>query len=100
MLASHSTTLQSWTECASRLWRPSTKATSLLSCRIDPLDQTGKFILSLHSSIDPVSIKGAFLFSRRIPLSALLALGAVHHHLIEERLRMKVALILETGEAR
>lgn len=41
-------------------------------------------------------------FSRfkRTPLSTLLTLGAVHHHLIEERLRMKVALILETGEAR
>lgn len=36
----------------------------------------------------------------RIPLSILLALGAVHHHLIEERQRMKVGLILETGEAR
>ena len=36
----------------------------------------------------------------RVPLSALLALGAVHHHLIEERLRMKVALVVETGEAR
>lgn len=36
----------------------------------------------------------------RIPLSTVLTLGAVHHHLIEERLRMKVALILETGEAR
>lgn len=30
----------------------------------------------------------------------LLALGAVHHHLIEERQRMKVGLVLETGEAR
>ncbi|XP_073971203.1 uncharacterized protein isoform X2 [Rhodnius prolixus] len=36
----------------------------------------------------------------RVPLSMLLALGAVHHHLIETRLRMKVGLILETGEAR
>lgn len=27
-------------------------------------------------------------------------MGAVHHHLIEERQRMKVGLILETGEAR
>ena len=36
----------------------------------------------------------------RIPLSALLVLGAVHHHLIEERLRMKVAIFVETGEAR
>lgn len=33
-------------------------------------------------------------------MSSLLVLGAVHHHLIEERQRMKVGLILETGEAR
>lgn len=36
--------------------------------------------------------------SERCPLSALLALGALHHHLIEMRLRMKVGLIVETGE--
>jgi glutamate synthase (NADH) len=36
----------------------------------------------------------------RIPVSSLLALGAIHHHLIETRARMKVALIVETGEAR
>lgn len=35
-----------------------------------------------------------------VPVSALLALGAIHHHLIETRLRMKVGLIVETGEAR
>nr|MBE5725849.1 putative glutamate synthase 1 [Cucujiformia] len=36
----------------------------------------------------------------RIPISSLVALGAVHHHLIETRSRMKLALIVETGEAR
>uniref|UniRef100_A0A1S6KZN6 Glutamate synthase [NADH] n=2 Tax=Nilaparvata lugens TaxID=108931 RepID=A0A1S6KZN6_NILLU len=36
----------------------------------------------------------------RVPTGTLLALGATHHHLIEERQRMKVGLILETGEAR
>ncbi|KAJ4436798.1 hypothetical protein ANN_16930 [Periplaneta americana] len=36
----------------------------------------------------------------RIPVSILLALGATHHYLIEERQRMKVGLILETAEAR
>ncbi|KAH0945164.1 hypothetical protein HN011_004136 [Eciton burchellii] len=36
----------------------------------------------------------------RVPVSSLLALGAVHHHLIEERQRMKVGLILESAEAR
>ena len=33
-------------------------------------------------------------------LSSLLALGAVHKHLVREKLRMKVGLIVETGEAR
>nr|NVI74085.1 putative glutamate synthase 1 [Cucujiformia] len=36
----------------------------------------------------------------RIPISSLVALGAVHHHLIETRARMKVALVIETAEAR
>jgi glutamate synthase (NADPH/NADH) len=35
-----------------------------------------------------------------LPISPLLAVGAVHHYLIEKRLRMKVALVIETGEAR
>lgn len=37
---------------------------------------------------------------RRVPVSIMLALGSVHHFLIEERQRMKVGLIAETGEAR
>ena len=32
--------------------------------------------------------------------SSLLAVGAVHHHLIKKKLRLKVGLVLETGEAR
>ncbi len=37
---------------------------------------------------------------RRVPISALLAAGAVHHHLINARLRSKCAIVLETGEIR
>ena len=36
----------------------------------------------------------------RIPLSALLACGAVHQHLIKARKRTQIGLIIETGEAR
>ncbi|KAK5646014.1 hypothetical protein RI129_004478 [Pyrocoelia pectoralis] len=36
----------------------------------------------------------------RVPISSLLVLGAVHHHLIETRARMKVALVIESGEIR
>ena len=32
--------------------------------------------------------------------SSLLCLGAVHHYLIRHKLRMKVGLLVETGEAR
>ena len=35
-----------------------------------------------------------------VPISMILALGAVHQYLINERQRMKVGLFLETGEAR
>ena len=35
-----------------------------------------------------------------VPIPALLAVGAVHHHLIREKLRSSSSLILETGEAR
>ncbi|KAF5100865.1 hypothetical protein D0Z03_000717 [Geotrichum reessii] len=36
----------------------------------------------------------------RIPVSALIATGAVHHHLVRQKQRSKVALIVETAEAR
>jgi glutamate synthase (NADPH/NADH) len=36
----------------------------------------------------------------RVPLSALVALGGVHHHLVQHKMRSKVALMVETGEAR
>ncbi|MDT8428711.1 MAG: glutamate synthase large subunit [Pseudomonadales bacterium] len=36
----------------------------------------------------------------RIPLSALVACGAVHHHLISKHQRTRIGLVIETGEAR
>jgi glutamate synthase (NADPH/NADH) len=36
----------------------------------------------------------------RVPLSALMACGGVHHHLVTHKKRAKVALMVDTGEAR
>ncbi|MGE5517549.1 MAG: glutamate synthase large subunit [Bacteroidota bacterium] len=36
----------------------------------------------------------------RVPVPSLLAVSAVHHHLIREGLRTQVGLVIETGEAR
>jgi glutamate synthase (NADPH/NADH) large chain len=36
----------------------------------------------------------------RVAIPALLALSSVHHHLVKAGLRMKVGLVVETGDAR
>ena len=36
----------------------------------------------------------------RVAVSSLLAVGAVHHHLIRKALRTQIGIVLETGEAR
>ena len=38
--------------------------------------------------------------SDRVPIPALLATAAVHHHLVRQGLRMQTGLVVETGEAR
>ncbi|QLG71419.1 hypothetical protein HG535_0B04610 [Zygotorulaspora mrakii] len=38
--------------------------------------------------------------SQRVSISSLIAVGAIHHHLIRNKQRSHVAIILETGEAR
>jgi len=36
----------------------------------------------------------------RVPVSALLACGAVHHHLVNQTKRTRIGIVIETGEAR
>jgi len=38
--------------------------------------------------------------SDRVPVSALMATGAVHHYLVKNALRTQIGLVIETGEAR
>ncbi len=40
------------------------------------------------------------LSAERVPLSSLLATGAVHHHLVRVGKRTRIGLVLESGEAR
>lgn len=40
------------------------------------------------------------LDAERVSLSMLVALGGVHHYLVRNRKRSKIALVVETGEAR
>ena len=36
----------------------------------------------------------------RVPISSLLAIGTVHHHLIKEHKRTQIGIVIESGEAR
>ena len=36
----------------------------------------------------------------RVPISALMACGAVHHHLVQQAKRTRIGIVVETGEAR
>jgi glutamate synthase (NADPH/NADH) large chain len=38
--------------------------------------------------------------SQRVPVSSLMAVGAVHHHLVKRAKRTQVGIVVETGEAR
>ncbi|HEU4616476.1 MAG TPA: glutamate synthase large subunit [Gammaproteobacteria bacterium] len=38
--------------------------------------------------------------AKRVPVSSLLAVGAVHHHLVSRAKRSRIGIVLETGEAR
>ncbi|KAJ0179692.1 hypothetical protein K1T71_004283 [Dendrolimus kikuchii] len=53
-----------------------------------------------HSGYQLLVLSDRGVGPKRVPVSSLLALGAVHHHLIETRQRMKVGILLETAEAR
>lgn len=47
-----------------------------------------------------IILSDADIGPERVPISALVALGAVHQYLVRNRQRSKVALLVETGEAR
>jgi len=36
----------------------------------------------------------------RVPIASLLAVGSVHHHLVQDHARTRIGIVLETGEAR
>ncbi|KAJ3309132.1 glutamate synthase [NADH] [Boothiomyces sp. JEL0838] len=55
---------------------------------------------AIHEGYKIAVLSDTNVSSDRIALSAAVALGAVHHHLVRNKQRSKIALIIETGEAR
>ena len=55
---------------------------------------------AIESGIQIIILTDRCMGPESIPMSALAAVGAVHHHLIRSHLRTRVGIIVETGEAR
>lgn len=55
---------------------------------------------AIHEGFSVVVLSDRDTGASRVPLSALLAVGAVHHHLVRSSKRTRLALVIETGEAR
>ncbi|MBV9078432.1 MAG: glutamate synthase large subunit, partial [Methylobacteriaceae bacterium] len=55
---------------------------------------------AVHGGYNIIVLSDRLVGPDRVPLPALLATAAVHHHLIRRGLRTSVGLVLETGEPR
>jgi glutamate synthase (NADPH/NADH) large chain len=56
--------------------------------------------VAVHGGYNIIILSDRMVGPDRIPIPALLAVAAVHHHLIRKGLRTSVGLVVETGEAR
>ncbi|MGH9071470.1 MAG: glutamate synthase large subunit, partial [Acidimicrobiales bacterium] len=71
-------------------------------------DRLGRALADICERVSRAIVEGATLIvlsdrhsnASLAPIPALLLVSAVHHHLIEERTRTRVGLVIETGEAR
>ena len=55
---------------------------------------------AVDDGISLIVLSDRSLSADRVPISSLLATGAVHHHLIRATKRTRIGVLLETGEAR
>jgi glutamate synthase (NADPH/NADH) large chain len=68
------------------------------------LETLERMCIEAESAIDEgcslVILSDRATSAERVPISTLLACGAVHHHLVGQAKRTRLGLVLETGEAR
>lgn len=55
---------------------------------------------AMETKVEIIILSDKKVSASRAPIPALLATGAVHHHLTRKRTRLRASLVVETGEAR
>ena len=68
---------------------------------LDTLDRiSDEALQAIEDGYRLVCLSDRAMDKDRIPVSALLAVGTVHHHLVNNHARTRIGLVVETGEAR
>jgi glutamate synthase domain-containing protein 2/glutamate synthase domain-containing protein 1/glutamate synthase domain-containing protein 3 len=65
---------------------------------LDRIAREASAAITGEAKVIVISDRG--LAADRVPIPAMLALGAVHQHLVKEGTRLQTSLVMETGEAR
>jgi glutamate synthase (NADPH/NADH) large chain/glutamate synthase (ferredoxin) len=55
---------------------------------------------AIEERVNIIVLSDRLVGPRRVPVPSLLAVGAVHHHLVREGTRLRAGIILESGEPR
>jgi glutamate synthase domain-containing protein 2/glutamate synthase domain-containing protein 1/glutamate synthase domain-containing protein 3 len=55
---------------------------------------------AIEEHVNIIVLSDRLVGPRRVPVPSLLAVGAVHHHLVREGTRLRAGIILESGEPR
>jgi len=77
---------------------PQSEGTAGVATALDRICAQAEAAIDDGYSLVVLSDRG--ISAERVPVSSLLACGAVHHHLVRKAKRTRIGIILETGEAR
>ncbi len=89
---------QQWKSRTIDITYPRSEGTAGLAPALDRICQEAEQAIADGYSIAVLSDRAVSV--DRIPVSSLLATGAVHHHLVTQAKRTQIGLVLESGEAR
>ena len=77
---------------------PRSEGADGLSAALDRICREAEAAIDAGMSL--IILSDRAISAERVPLSALLATGAVHHHLVRHAKRTRIGIVVETGEAR
>ena len=75
-----------------------TEGTAGLAKRLDEICDEAR--AAIREGYSLIVLSDRAISAQRVPVSTLLATGAVHHHLVNNQERTRIGIVLETGEAR